>query len=491
MKKGAVLSAVFLLISSLVLWSALWYLRVCGPVGFDAILFTLTGGMTGVAGGLVLNYMLGAALPALPTAFLLWAMLWWPWKEKKPLFPLTLPGWARRLISVVLVLGMLAGGAAATEFPRWLSGKLQTGDLYERHYADPAKVSVTFPEEKRNLIYIFLESMETTYLSNDLGGGVEQTLIPELYELARDNINFSHNSGVGGWSMTSGTNWTIGAMVAQTGGVALSDVMDESLYGEQEAFLPGAVTINDILRQNGYRQALMVGSDSSFAGRSTYFTQHGVDKVYDLFTAWEDGIVEDGREVWWGLEDKYLFQYAKQVITQMAEDDAPFAFTMLTVDTHHVDGYLCEACGDTYDSQYANVLSCSSAQVGEFVEWLKEQPFYENTTVVICGDHQSMDNAWFEEHMEEGFERRVYNCILNSAAVPQRAKNRSVTPFDLYPTTLAAMGCTIEGNRLGLGVNLFSNLPTLAERYGSYLEMNLELEKQSDYYDRKLQMKQE
>lgn len=39
-------------------------------------------------------------------------------------------------------------------------------------------------------------------------------------------------------------------------------------------------------------------------------------------------------------------------------------------------------------------------------------------------------------------------------------------PFDMFPTTLAAMGCQIEGDRLGLGVNLFSDQPTLAEKIG-------------------------
>ena len=43
----------------------------------------------------------------------------------------------------------------------------------------------TFPEEKRNLIYIYLESMETTYFNKDEGGALEVNIIPELYELAQ------------------------------------------------------------------------------------------------------------------------------------------------------------------------------------------------------------------------------------------------------------------------------------------------------------------
>ena len=36
----------------------------------------------------------------------------------------------------------------------------------------------------------------------------------------------------------------------------------------------------------------------------------------------------------------------------------------------------------------------------------------------------------------------------------------------MYPTILASMGVQVEGDRLGLGTNLFSNKPTLIERDG-------------------------
>ena len=43
---------------------------------------------------------------------------------------------------------------------------------------------------------------------------------------------------------------------------------------------------------------------------------------------------------------------------------------------------------------------------------------------------------------------------------------RTYTTFDAFPTTLAARGADIEGNRLGLGTNLFSSTQTLSERFG-------------------------
>ena len=181
------------------------------------------------------------------------------------------------------------------------------------------------------------------------------------------------------------------------------------------------------------------------------------------------------------MEDKYLFEYACQELTEISQHEEPFAFTMLTVDTHHIGGYQCSYCTDEFEETYEQSISCSSRQVLEFVNWLKAQSFYENTTVVITGDHLSMDNGYFQRNVDPGYDRMVYNCILNAAIPADNTKNREYCAVDLFPTTLAALGCTIEGDRLGLGVNLFSNLPTLSERWG-YSRFNTELSKASDYY---------
>ena len=55
----------------------------------------------------------------------------------------------------------------------------------------------------------------------------------------------------------------------------------------------------------------------------------------------------------------------------------------------------------------------------------------------------------------------------------------------MFPTTLAALGVKIEGNKLGLGVNLFSTEKTLLEEYGKEY-INEEIMKKSFYYDNEL-----
>ena len=190
--------------------------------------------------------------------------------------------------------------------------------------------------------------------------------------------------------------------------------------------------------------------------------------------------------MWWGCEDEKLFTFARETLTELGKGEEPFNFTMLTVDTHFPDGYVCRLCGDAYEEQYANVLACSSKQVYAFVQWIMAQPFYENTTIILSGDHLTMDPN-FLDGLEEEYVRTTYNCIINAAAKPQQEINRQFGSFDLFPTTLGALGVEIEGGRLGLGTDLFSGVPTLTEVYG-WEYVDDELQKPSDFYDESILM---
>ena len=150
-----------------------------------------------------------------------------------------------------------------------------------------------------------------------------------------------------------------------------------------------------------------------------------------------------------------------------------------------MDGYLSENVGDEFDTQYENVFAYSSKTVYEFIEWIKKQDFYNNTTIVIVGDHIGMQTEFYEEHLEEGYTRTVYNTFINSAIPEVNSKNRQFSTLDIFPTVLASIGAEIEGERLGLGTNLFSGEPTIIEKYG-YEFVCDELSKRSNYYNKHL-----
>ena len=90
---------------------------------------------------------------------------------------------------------------------------------------------------------------------------------------------------------------------------------------------------------------------------------------------------------------------------------------------------------------------------------------------------------------EQGFRtvcggaRTVYNCFMNTQFAKKdiEEKDRDFWLVDLFPTTLSALGADIEGDQLGLGVNLLSNKKTLAERMG-VKKLSAELGKYSIFY---------
>ena len=356
--------------------------------------------------------------------------------------------------------------------------------IFEEEYVSPRDVTISFPEKKRNLVLIYLESMETTFASVGVGGGKPANYIPELTELAFDNLFFSSDENLGGGYQANGAGWTMAALLAGSSGVPYKLGIANNAAGKYEEFLPGLVSMGDILLENGYRNYFMCGSDIAFAGREDYFQQHGDYTLIDLNTAREVGIVPSNYDNdFWGMEDEKLFVFAKDKLSEISAAGTPFNFTLLTVDTHRPDGYICSSCEEQYEEQYANALACSSRQTADFLAWMQEQDWYEDTTVIIVGDHLSMKKDFWDDIGD--YERDIYNCFINlpDSLSDARTTNRVFTALDLFPSVLAAIDVEIEGERLGLGVNLFSEEETVPEKMGIE-EFNYELGLYSAYYFR-------
>ena len=203
----------------------------------------------------------------------------------------------------------------------------------------------------------------------------------------------------------------------------------------------------------------------------------------DYDYARKNKLIPKDYKVWWGFEDQKLFALAKDKLNELAAKDEPFNLTMLTVDTHFEDGYVCGQCQEEFgDDQYANVMACSSRQLKEFIGWIQQQDFYENTSIVLAGDHLTMDKNFCED-VDDDYERKVYTNFINPGCSLKLNEYREYTTFDLFPTTLAALGAEIEGDRLGLGTNLFSKTQTLTEQFGLQ-KQRTELTKNSSFMEK-------
>lgn len=478
-----ILSLIFL--AAFIVLSITWIYTNTGNVTLEQLIFHLKVPIKGTNAGMIFDYISWTFSRIILIVFFVGFAIYIyelkskkePSKKQKILYFLSKITLVASVITVLLVMNVLG----------FAKNQITASTLIEQEYVDPSKINIEFPEKKQNLIYIYLESMENTYSAIEDGGMYEENRIPELTQIAKQNINFSNNENLGGAYDLKGTQWTIAAMVSQTSGVPLKITIDGNEYGKHASFLPGVYTLGEVLEQNGYNNYMLLGSEGEFGGRKSYFESHGNYKIWDYCSAIEEGRMTEEDKVWWGYSDSDLFKYAKEQLLEISKQNEPFNYTLLTVDTHFTDGYKCDNCKYDFQDQYSNVISCSSRQVSEFINWIQNQSFYENTTIILSGDHLTMQADIEEQANKNNYkERTVYNAIINSRIQPEGKKiNRQFFTIDMYPTTLAALGAKIPGNKLGLGTNLFSTEQTIAEKYG--LEYTrTEVEKKSVFYNKQL-----
>ncbi|MGV9189335.1 sulfatase-like hydrolase/transferase [Arcanobacterium canis] len=351
------------------------------------------------------------------------------------------------------------------------------------HFVEATNSKVTFPQKKRNLIHIYMESIENSFYSRDMGGYLDHNIMPHLAELTKRGVQFSNTDHYGGPQQMYATGHSVAAMVAMWAGTPM--LASGAGNGSQMSF-PDFRSIGDFLHEDGYTTDFMLGSDSRWAGLGDYYRRHGNFTVHDINTFKAEGRIPPDYHVWWGVEDDKVYEYAKELMTKRASEDKPFYFILENADTHFPDGYLSPKMKERpFKTQYENVIYYSQEQTVKLVEWIQSQPWAQDTTIVITGDHRSMDKNFFKT-WDKDYNRTVVNVILNPVQgtnlPPSITQNRLYGSYDFYPTILAAIGAHIEGERLGLGTNLFSGVPTLLEKDG-VAHLNEEFAKRSNFYD--------
>ena len=355
-------------------------------------------------------------------------------------------------------------------------------NFYEQNYVIPQKTHIAFQNTPRNLIIIFMESIESTFAKTDFQNYFGEDLIPHLHLLANQNINFSDTNDLGGAYLVDGTQWTQAALFAKTCGAPIQlPIREANFFNPKYDFYPNAWCLYDILRQQNYNESFIIGTNGEFAGMNRFIKTHGDQHFFDAqyFHRSVNKLLYKKRRK--DISDEKLFTYAKDELTYLAKQQKPFVVTLMTIDTHFGTQEFSETnCKYLYgnDKNLKNVVTCADLQIADFVKWIQNQPFYENTTIVLLGDHLMMNNSLTSE-----MRRRPLNIFINSAIPASKTNNRIFTPFDIYPTILESMGAQIEGHRLGLGTSLFSNIPTLTEGTFSIEDMNTEIRKSSKIYD--------
>lgn len=363
---------------------------------------------------------------------------------------------------------------------------LEQTNFYEQNYI-PISNSNLQNLHKRNVILVFLESFNEKY--REYIDENSQIMVQD-----KDAIKFS--DFIEGYAQ----RWTQGALFSAFTGTHIHYLANYYRYinryqtnsfknilgylntdiandvGVEFNFnTPNILSIGKITQQAGYHNIFVQGGNLDFSGTRQFLLNHGfaTDNILgyaELTKALEKIPDVYDKTMFITFDDRTVFDVFKKKI-QNIPSGKPFFATMFTFDMHFLLGE---------DVNYTKQIHKQTiSNLNDFIAWYKEQPFYNDTTLVIIGDHNRMG-------MEIKTGDKIYNAFFN---LPQDLTqnlnvHRKFNQIDIYPTLLEILGFKLPEHKAAIGTSLFSNSKTLAEKY-SYSEQEKILSK-IDYFYYKL-----
>lgn len=422
-----------LFISCFIVLATLQTSYIWGDIYFEQILIALYDGAPGIGNNIIQKYIIFSFIPAVIITLILSSFI------------------NKKYVLLIMSVSGILFGLYKVNFVNYIINKNVYSDIYKTHYVQPENIKFNFPDKKKNLIVLYLESMEKDYADLNI---YDQNLLPQLTAISDQGVSFD------GYVPLPAQNYTIAALVGGFCSVPYK-FKKTTNYTELRNFLPELTCYTDILKQNGYTNYLIKSTDLRFAQMGVFFKTHGFDYVYDVYDI-ESKFgykLSDNKGTSWGYRDSTYYEIAKKQLTKIAASDKPFMFTMITLDTHQPDIYLDDRCLQS-DNYNEDTILCADLMASNFISWLKEQSFYKDTTVVVLGDHiiNSSTNMFSSQK-----QRQIFNLILNSSIEKNLETNHSWTVLDIAPTILNAIGVEFENAKFGLGRSLYANNPTLYE----------------------------
>ena len=458
----------------------------------DAVMFTLTQNIEG-SRDFAISLIMGAIKSSIAISFFLLIVVVIVlhavrFLYKRTSFRFTTYFTFKRLVValnvicfVILAKGVYSDIPVIDYYVKWKDSLVTPdhSDFYIKEYVNPDSVHVEF-KEKKNLILIFLESMEYNFQDSINGGNQSKNLIPEITEYLKKEQSF-----VPGGTQASGMGWTMADAVAKTCGIPLMFPPSISnSFISLESFLPGVTCLTDVLAKNGYDIVVSQGSNMKFASMEGFLETHNVLKYYDMMKYLKDERVRKDSTSHWGVKDMMLYELVKEHVEKLSNNREPWAMWFFTIDTH-TPGFLDPRCfadaAVEKKDEMPLAIRCASRQIDSFIKWAKAQEWFDNTVIAVMGDHAMMAAPELVGFKDENLTHYWLDFFINSNKSAENY-SRKFTSLDMFPTILEAMGAEIPNGALGLGRSLYSSSPTLLEKYGLD-SLNRALDKRSVEYD--------
>ncbi|WP_413358475.1 LTA synthase family protein [Bacillus subtilis] len=235
----------------------------------------------------------------------------------------------------------------------------------------------------RNVILVSLESTQSFVINEKLNG---EEITPFLNDFIKQSYNFNNVYHQTGQGKTSDSEF----------------IVDNSMYplGRGAVFFTNAgnqyMAAPEILKNSGYYSAVLHANNKSFWNRDLMYDSFGYDSFFDI----NSYDVTDENSVGWGLKDKEFFEQSSELMKNLPQ---PFYSRLITL-TNHFPFDLDEEDQliDEYDSssqtlnKYFPTVRYQDEALKRFIEKLKEDGIYDNSVIVLYGDHYGIS----ENHNE-------------------------------------------------------------------------------------------
>lgn len=199
-EKKYIIATVLLFISVLIIASVIWGNRTFSVKTLSQIVFHLKVPMEGTDNGIYLDWFVSTVPLSILVVSIITLLIFNLHrifkKPKEKIFLFIRKNYIK--IGILGIVGSLIFTVNNYNLIQYLSNIFEETNLYEKYYVDPSEVNISFNNGKRNLIHLYLESVENTYSNLKIDNEKTTNYIPELTNLAKENVSFSNSNDLGG-----------------------------------------------------------------------------------------------------------------------------------------------------------------------------------------------------------------------------------------------------------------------------------------------------
>lgn len=319
----------------------------------------------------------------------------------------------------------------------------------------------------KNLIIIQMESLQNFMINLKIDG---QEVTPNLNELVQENTYFSHFYHQVGQGNTSDAEFVVNtSFYVPPEGAAVQNYVDKELP-----------SLPRLLKNEGYDTATFHTNVVEFWNRGELYSSLGFDHYYDKsFFGEED-------TVFFGASDHILYQKTAEKLEEMDQGANPFYAQVISMSAHHpftlpeekMTLPLPERYDDTFVGNYIRAQHYADTELGTFIADLKERGIWDNSVVVLYGDHVGLpttslddkDLSLLNEILGHPYDYsdmiNIPLVIASSGVTPEGEQKQIGGQVDILPTVAGLLGISLE-DHIHFGQDLFtySDYNLLPERY--------------------------